>query len=242
MTARRLATAAIVAQLAGRRLSPLELRRLADLMSTEIDPVVWQQALRIVREDGRDAAQRLACLAIDHTSPDVRRQACEYLSLHADPRHAALLIPLLKDTNSTVVLAAVRAIAAGQTIDDPRPLIELLVTPDKLLRAEVALALARLRVPQGTDALQRLALETDQQIRIRIATGIGELRDTALVPILVGMLDDRPDVQRAAVHSLQEIIGSDGGIVDSSKPETLEQQVRRWRQWHRDRQAAEARG
>ena len=58
VTARRLAAAAILAQLAGRPLSPLELRRLAELMSTEIDPVVWQQALRIVKEDGREAAQR----------------------------------------------------------------------------------------------------------------------------------------------------------------------------------------
>ena len=130
----------------------------------------------------------------------------------------------------------------GEAIDDPRPLVELLVTPDKSLRAEVALALARLQIAEGAAALQRLALETDLQVRRASRPDWAKLGDAAYVPVLIAMLEDRADVQRAAVRSLQQIIGADAGTVDSTKPETLDQQVRRWRQWHRDRQAAQAGG
>jgi HEAT repeat protein len=207
------------------------------LLAAEVDPVVWQRALQIVRQDGRESAQRLAYLALEHASADVRKQACEYLAEHADPRHAALLIPMLHDPSSSVILAAVRAIGAGKAVDDPRPLVEMLVTPDKLLRAEVALALARMHVAEGAAAIERLALETDLQIRLRVATGMGEVCDPAFVPALMTMLDDRPEVQRAALRSLRQIVGADIGGAESSKPAPLDQQIRRWRDWHREQTA-----
>jgi HEAT repeat protein len=211
-------------------------------MTSEVDPVVWQQVLRATQSDARQAAEQLAYLAIGHASADVRRLACEYLVEHAAPRHAAVLVPMLKDPNSSVLVAAVRAIGQGKSIDDPRPLVELLLTPDRLVRAEAALALAHLQVAEGAAAIERLALETDIHVRQRIATGLGELKNPSFVPTLILMLDDRPEVQRLAIRSLTQIVGSDVGAGESSKPAPLDQQIERWRRWHEAQQSLRQQG
>ena len=135
-----------------------------DLAKTENDPVVWQSLLTATANDSREDAVDMAYLAIGNGAPEVRRRACNYLAAHGDPRHVPVLMPVLADLNTPVVTAAVRALGAAGKIDDPAPLIQLMITQDKQLRLEVATSLARLKVPEGAAALERLSLDPDGEI------------------------------------------------------------------------------
>jgi len=61
-----------------------------------------------------------------------------------------------------------------------------------------AISLARLHVPSGVAALERLALDPDLDVRRRTALAIGELGDPALLPSLVPLLDETPATASAA--------------------------------------------
>ena len=121
--------------LAAKPMTQLALDRLVVLARRETDPVVWQSLLQTTASDARPGAVQLAYLAVGNSSSDVRRRACDYLAAHADPRHAAVLLPMLEDPSSTVVIAAVRGLGAIGTLDDPRPLVGLLLTPDRRVAA-----------------------------------------------------------------------------------------------------------
>jgi len=234
---RRAAAAAIVQACARAPLAPLALARLQELMRGEHDAIVWQYALQATLSDGREPAVELAYLAIGHESPDVRRRACEYLRIHPAPRHAAVLIPALNDASGEVVVAAVRAMGAASSLEDHQPLAQLLLSHDKHLRLEAATSLARLKDPAGTASLERLSHEVDADIRRRAAVVMGELGDAVFLPSLMPLLRDRPEIQRAALDSLQSITGRD--VAKPADGATLSpgERARRWEQWYRDTQA-----
>ena len=139
--------------LAGKPLPGLALDRLVTLGRREDDPVVWQALLQITAQDARQGAEQLAYLAVGNASSDVRRRACDYLAAHPDRRHIPVLMPMLGDASSTVAIAAVRGLGAIGTLDDPRPLVDLLLTTDRPLRLEVAVNLVKLKVDQGRRGL-----------------------------------------------------------------------------------------
>jgi HEAT repeat protein len=234
---RRAAAAAVVQTVSHEPLAPLALARMLELMTGERDAVVWQYAMQATLADDREQAVELAYMAIGHDSPDVRRRACEYLRAHPASRHAAALTPALNDTSGEVVIAAVRALGAADTLDDHKPLTQLLLSHDKHLRLEAATSLARLRDPAGAASLERLAHEVDADLRRRAAVTMGELRDPVYVPTLVPLLRDRPEIQRAALVSLQQIVGRD--VAKSAEGATIspDEQARRWEQWYRTTQA-----
>ena len=150
-----------------------------------------------------------------------------------------VLIPVLADLNTAVVIAAVRALGAVGRIDDPQPLIQLLITQDKQLRLEVATSLARLKVPEGPAALERLSLDADSEVCRRAAQAMGKLGDNIYLPTLLGLLSASSDVQNAALGSLAELTGEDFSRTPDGLPIAREEQVRRWQHWYRDQQADE---
>jgi HEAT repeat protein len=239
MQQRRTAAAQLVIAAAGQTMPELALARLTDLAKTENDPVVWQSLLTATANDSREDAVDMAYLAIGNGAPEVRRRACNYLAAHGDPRHVPVLIPVLADLNTPVVTAAVRALGAAGKIDDPQPLVQLMITQDKQLRLEVATSLARLKVPEGAAALERLSLDPDGEICRRAAQAMGQLGDKLYIPALLELLSAPVDVQNAALASLAELTGEDFSKTPDGLPVARDEQVRRWQHWYRDQQSSE---
>ncbi len=223
-------------------LSNLALQRLAELVEREKDPVVWRAVLMTIAADAREPATRMAYAAVGNTSVEVRRKACDYLAAHGDPRHEQVLLPVLEDTDGTVVLAGIRAMGAIGTMQDPRPLVHFLSSPDKHTRLEAAMSLARLHFEQGVAALERMAIDNELEFRLRAAKAMGDLADPAFVPTLVTMLEDRFDVQRVAMISLTRIVGEDAAAEEPGQPLSPDEKVRRWQLWYRDHKPSLAAG
>lgn len=232
---RRAAAEELAGLAAGRPLGRLVLERLAWLVVMETDALVWQNVFTAVAGDPGEPSIRLACAAIGHRSAEVRRRACQHLAAHADPGHAAVLLPVLKDPSPTVVLAAVGALGAGGRLDDTEPLRQLLATDDEPLRAEVAASLAQLGDPAGPAELERLAYSDDPAIRRRVATAMGELGDVQFVPTLIRLLDDRQGVRRAALDGLPKVVGHEVGDDEDGSPKLRAERISQWKQWYRQR-------
>ena len=232
---RRLAAAKVASLAKKQPLGRLAVTRLCELTTAESDPLVWQNVLDAVAADSSEPASRLASTALGHSSPEVRRRACQWLAAHPAATHAQLLLPLLHDSSLPVVIEAVRALGACDRIDDLQPLRQLLGASNEELQLETALALVRLGDGSGTVALDRLAYSEDPAIRTRVAQAMGELGSSSSTATLVRLLDDRrTSVSRAALASLPKTAGrdvakqADPGLVGTTE------QIRRWKRWFAD--------
>jgi hypothetical protein len=140
---------------------------------------------------------------------------------------------MLDDPSSTVVIAAARGLGAIGAIDNPQPLVGLLMKPDRELRLEAATNLVRLKVEDGRAALQRMAFEPDMQLRLEVAQRMGTLGEPAFTPTLIQMTAESTDVGRVALESLTKLNGqdfshdADGGIV------SRDLQTSQWQAWYR---------
>jgi HEAT repeat protein len=237
---RRAAASELATQLKGKRLSALLQHRLSQVVKAENDAIVWQTVLAAVASDPSQTTAQLAYMAIGHASSEVRRRACEYLQTHSDKCHLQALLPVLEDPNVTVAIAAVRAIGAAG-VGDPEPLVRLLNVPDKQLRLETAMALARSKIEAGFAGIERLSRDTDFEIRRAAAVAMGEVGDEVFVPALIILIEDRRDIQVAALSSLAKIAGHD--VVQEDELSVLpDEQVRRWKRWHADNTAGSEKG
>jgi HEAT repeat protein len=228
----------LVTSLGGKPMPLLALDRLVVLARRENDPVVWQCLLQATAADGRAGAVQLAYLAVGNASSDVRRRACDYLAAHPDVRHTAVLMPMLEDSSSTVVVAAVRGLGATGVIDDPRPLVGLLMKPDRELRLEVATTLVRLKIEDGRAALQRMAFEPDMQLRLEVAQRLGTLGEPVFTPTLIQMSAEANDVGRVALESLTKMTGQDFSRDADGAIVPRDAQTSQWQAWYRRQQLA----
>lgn len=240
MTASEIATrrraASSLAEMAAKRpLRPLAVARLAELVATETDPLVWQNALTAVATDASDAALRMAAAAGSHPSPEVRRRACEYLAAHPAPSHESLLAPALKDENEEVVIAAARALGQAGRMEDPGPLRQKLGASNESIQAEAAIALAHLGDPSGVAAMERLSYSGNEDVRRRIAAGMGEVSSPTFVPILIRLLDDRQSVRVTALAALPKAVGQDVASKPGEPAPRMAENVDRWKRWFQDR-------
>jgi HEAT repeat protein len=220
----------------GKPVGGLALERLVVLARRETDPVVWQSLLQTTATDPRAGAVQLAYLAVGNASSDVRRRACDYLAAHADPRHTSVLLPMLQDPSSTVAIAAVRGLGAIGSIADTRPLIALLLTPDRELRLEVATNLVRMKVDDGRAALARMALDADMQLRLDVAKRMGELAEPVFLPTLIQMTAESNDVGRMALESLAKLTGQDFSHDADGALLPRDAQTAQWQAWYRRQQ------
>ena len=214
-------------------LGDLALERLVDLMIREADPLVLTTILDALSFDDREPATRLACAALSHPASEVRRLACEHLGMHPNPRYASLLAKSLTDPNSTVVTAAVRAIGRLPSLDDPRPLEKILAADNHALRVEAAESLARFGFPSGVAALERLGYDAAPKVRRLAAVAMGQTPDRSFVPVLIHLLDDRPEVAKAALESLPRAAGRDLPPVSAIAIESNPSPIERWKDWYR---------
>lgn len=208
--------------------------RLATLVATESDPLVWRSVLMAVAADGDEPAMRIAGAGLGHESAEVRRRACEHFAAHPNPAHARLVLPALADPSDAVVLAAVKAVSAGGRLDDARPLERLLGHDNQSVRLEAAVALARMGRPSGVDALERLARSGDPVVRREVAVAMGDLGDPAFTDTLVHMLDDGYGVRRVALESLSKVVGRDVAASPGASP-SIAERVDAWKRWHERR-------
>jgi HEAT repeat protein len=208
---------------------PVAMRRLTQQVTAEPDPLVWSRVLQAIANDASPEAGRLALAGLTHPSAEVRRRACMHLGEHYDPRYASPLLKALSDGDASVAQAAVRALAEAGSLDDTRPVASLLTSPDKPLRVQAAVTLARLGAADGPAALERLAFDPDLNIRREAAEAMGSLADPQFTATLIRLLDERADISRAALHSLQQVAGADAptGIT----PLNPSEQVVAWKKW-----------
>jgi HEAT repeat protein len=213
-------------------LGRLAVERLALVAATESDLLVWSNVLTAVANDPSEPSLRLACAAIGHPSPEIRRRACEHLGAHPDPRSAKVLLGALEDKSSPVARAAVRALNNLGPLDDAQPLERLLASPDPALQLEAAAALTRAGSAKGVAALERLAGSTDPKIRRQAADAMGESPNPAFTATLMRLLDDQLNVRRAALASLPKVVGQDVANRGNEPPPSMAERVSRWKRWY----------
>ena len=216
----------------------LALARLGTLMLRQSDTLIWRSALMAVDQCPGPEAAALAYAGCSHPNPEVRRRACQHLARHPAPRHVPVLVAALDDVHRSVVSAAIAGLGVQGTLNDPQPLQRLLAAPSESLRAEAALALARLGDLSGLAALDRLAYSTDSEIRRQVATALGEVGDSSSIATLVHLLDDRTAVRRAALESLPRVVGKNVAQVDGQPLPDIDRQALRWKQWWQQSSAA----
>jgi HEAT repeat protein len=234
LSARRRAAEDLRDRFAARPLSAAALDRLAELMSRENDSLVWLPVFDLLAVDAREPAIRLAYTALSHPAPEVRRRACDQLAAHPAATHGRALLVSLEDPDSVVVEAAVRALGRLDSLPDTEPLKRLLTNPNHELRVEAAKTLAHTGARSGIAALERLAFDADPRVRRRAAVAMGEEPEPSFVPDLIHLLDDRPEIRRAALDSLPHVADAD---VPASKPSAIASteasDIERWKEWFR---------
>lgn len=114
----------------------------------------------------------------------------------------------------------------------------LLLRRDPWLRLAVAETLTRCGYPSGPAALERLAYDGDPRIRRQVAEKMGRkmgrLSRGTFVATLVRLLDDRHDVRKVALASLQEIVPQEIAVAPDGSTRTIDQQISRWKRWYAD--------
>jgi HEAT repeat protein len=89
---------------------------------------------------------------------------------------------------------------------------------------------------QAAESLARLSTDTDKAVRVRAAQSMGEAGDPAFMPALMGLLDDEPEVQVAAMQSLERIAGSDVTAPADGRSLSTDERARSWQLWYREQQ------
>ena len=233
-TQRRVDAARLVNHAAEAELTYLAVDRLANIVITEQEPLVWLAVLDVVAGLESQPAERIAYAAMTHPVAQIRRRACQYLEDHPLPRHAEMLLAALEDPDSSVVRAAVRALGYVGELSSAEPLKTQLVSADVELRVQAAASLARLGHASGPAALERLAYHGDESIRRQAAAAMGWLKEARFTAALVRLLEDQPSVRRAALEALPRVVGQD--IPAQQKPPAANpaEKVQQWKQWYRE--------
>jgi HEAT repeat protein len=165
----------------------------------------------------------------------------------------------LGDEDSTVVRAALAALAVQPQTPDFSTVESLLTAADSSVRVEAAVVLARHGSPGGVRSLLRLTHHIDPAVRRTAVQALGdifagssspaasnavlansdELRNQAIAE-LIGLLDDQ-SARGDALASLAKIVGdpprsemdrSEERQTASHPLNDAASLVRRWKQWH----------
>lgn len=232
---RRRAASNLIRLTAEREPSRLALDRLAEQMLQETDTLVWRSVLIALANNESDSTLQMVRIAVGHTSPEIRRRACQWLAAHPRPDDFKLLKPALDDPDPSVKLAAVRAVVAGGNLGDTKevePLKELLRDSNEELRIEVAYALAAFGDEQGPQTLKELTRSRDANVRQKAVEAIGQLEDPRYASLLISLLDDQLNVRRAALGALPKTVGHDVPAAGDHQPRTASEIIARWKEWH----------
>jgi HEAT repeat protein len=150
-------------------------------------------ALRFFREaEARDAVEK----ALADPAWLVRLAAAESLEKMADPRCVPALVRILHDENPTMVSVAIRVICALGDDSAVPPLLDLLKTGNKEVRAVVCLWIGKMRLARPSvvgDAMLPLLEDPDAQTRFGAVVALGAFRERRAVPGLLQMIREPID-------------------------------------------------
>ncbi len=184
------------------RVSPECLAKLRSYAADE-KVEVRMAAVRALGFSGRKEAVPAIVRALGDESADVRYDAAVMLSLVPDRRAVSALVAALKDADADVARCAARSLGV---IGDPaaiEPLREYLRSGWEDARESAASALAGIG-EQSAQLLVSLLKDPDEDIRLKAAEALSELRSRSTVPGLLSALlgDKSPSVRAAAAAAL----------------------------------------
>jgi len=228
-------------------LSPALLHGLLDILRHEQDQFVWQRCLEAIRAEGDDAAAQVALLAVHHAWPDVRRLGVAYFAAHPSPEAAGWLLPLFRDGNRNVQLAAIEAAARcgnpvvvdgypGGAAGDVTGLRPLLTAADHELRWAALVAMATLRDDQAAAELLRQSYDPHPKVRELTARALGETGDPRFLEPLIRWSWTEPadPVKQAILASLDQLTPVEdrpelpAGL---AAPRTIDDKIKQWAAW-----------
>jgi hypothetical protein len=211
-----MATALLAALLSGCAASDTKLSNFA-FWNRDSEPTVRTRA---------DQLEELRQLAKDLPSADAARQEQATLDLAQairNERDPILRAQMLRTISVCSTSGASRMILAGMN------------DSDAMVRVAACEALGRRGGPDSVTALAKtLGSDTDVDVRIAAAKGLGDTRDQAAVKHLsVALEDPNPALQLRGVRSLEKVTGKDFGddvnawrtFVKGGTPEIREQSI-----------------
>ncbi len=216
--------------------------RLRPILAREPDPGVWRDIMRAVALDGRDEASQLALLAVQSPWADIRILGCDYVSSHAQHLQAAWVMPLFKDDNPTVQLAAVRAAARCHNplvLDAWSPpgaagplkgLRQLQFEAQGDLKLAVVSAMCRLGDEAAQRELVRMAQDPTPTSRTAAILAMGDSGQTRFVDPLVRLAwtESVPGVRQTALDTLQKLVPAEQQPRDLARARNAAEAVEMW--------------
>lgn len=169
----------------------------------------WPSVIRAL--DGRDQG-RTSILppALAGESMPAAKAACRHLGqfpvtdTKSREQFSELLRRLSASGNPEVATEALHALAATGDRRQIEWLAKYLSAGERPLRIAAALGLVRLNDRRGAPALERLASEPNVRNRRELLRQLREAQDPRLAYLVVRLLNDRPDIARVALKTLNE--------------------------------------
>lgn len=109
---------------------------------------------------------------------------------------------LSQSNDAKLAAKSLRALAATGDPEQTEWIAQSLSAGDRQLRIAAAIGLVRLNDARGLPALERLGSEPNVQVRRALLAQLEESRDPRLAYVVVRLLNDRPDVGRLALQTL----------------------------------------
>jgi HEAT repeat protein len=211
--------------------SKLAAKRMVDLATRQSDAHVLTSIFSALQNAEPELVSQLARPLLQSESAAVRRLSCEILRDFGSSDDVVLLQNMLRDSSRNVIKGALQAIdVLLEETDNPSAadsLKPLLNKGDAELQTAVAALLHRLGHSAGTEAMGRLSMSKDFQVRHYVAQTIPQLKDPQFVPTLLRYLDDtNATVRSEALKGLPKLTGQNIG-----QDGTTQEQIDRWKAW-----------
>jgi hypothetical protein len=164
-------------------------------------------------------------MALSDADPQHRARASEALGEFLDPHAAdALATAATQDSEVSVRVAAVKALGRLNVVTGQAALAQALSDGDVSVRQAALAQVLKVNYFQDSGALLGRLADSDASVRRGAAQLAGELRLTAAVDPLLGLLmtDADPQVRQAAAIALGHLGGSDAhdALTDATTSET----------------------
>ncbi len=237
----------LVAQFERRPMSPLQ----GVMVAMRVDPRegrdVWVRLVpkaidalgastRAERSIEQAAVDRMVRLGLAHPDELVRESVCLSLAKYPNQIPAEGLATLMADSSERVRRAAIRA--AGSTADQATQasLVDALKSPSPAIQAEAASQLLAQGEAEGFEALRRLSVSPDDEIRRRVLESLvrhPQVDREGTLRVLTQFLSDaKLEIRQRAVAGLEQVVGPDKDWENrpANQPKVFtEEQVSRWK-------------
>lgn len=189
-------------------------------------PVTWSLIIKAM--DAEDVGRFVILQTVLNGDHGPSLQACcQHLTDHPliDDTEAAEFVvqQLIRLTRRSDHVTAAKALLALASTGDRRHvpwLATFLSVGNRRLRISAAVALVQLNDDRGTFALERLVREPNAQVRRALLDTLRQLKDPKFAYLIVRMLDDRIEVGRMALQTLDDWV-EQGILPVGSYPPTI---------------------